>query len=300
MAQDDKVAAGRNRKGYLMTHLPIAADKRQKIKEHILDISQACGERLEGEEIDFVALKRDGYSMECLKLEHPSGVFAYVEYPLLQGECRPDLHGEVFKYMREVLWISLRSRCEEIDPQSYAHLDGTINTIWNERLLRSRPNIACSKEAKDGDLAIGTRFGPEEAKTVVEGGGISIPHVLPDTLSAAGIRPVGDIVEMPHCGDDDIQRKFTEQYVFGVDITEDRTILRTSCCRHPVMGTQGVYPWREMRQLTRDTRVIPTSWDDLTKYDLEADIASYRRENAAFFARHGYPDAWYSPARKAA
>lgn len=288
-------------------HLGFSSSERDLIATTAIQIGEMCGMAIEQEEVGFVGLKRDHYSTDCLKLEAPNGALHYVEYPFAYGEgdhgergLRCDFHGEVFVFLLERLQTDLRKRCLTLDPTPLAHDDGTWNTIWNERLVAQKPELQSGMSAKDGYVEITTSIGRPGSKTTVQNDSITIPHLLPNAIvSRSGLRRLDELIDMPDCGDPEVQREFLAQYVYGIELGSSSTTLKTSCSRHPVRGQVGVYPWRTLRKMRGETHLHVTGWDPVT-YDVEADSATFRRKVADFFAQNGPPEDWYAQKRRAA
>jgi len=277
-------------------HVGFRPEEKEALVQYVQDIALSCGQTIHDDEISFPGLKKDDYSHDCLCLE--SGwAKDYAEFPLEISEStgaripKPDLHATVLGHLRQRIWMDLKDRCLQVDDTPNAHRDGTINTIWNERIVVGRPHLQSGMSVNTEELKITTILGQGDARTEVRPESITIPHHLPQSIVHGGLCRLGDILDMPDCGDPDVQAKFLDQYVFSIDATDDGTKLRTGISRHPVMGEDGVYPWRIMRSIAH-VRVTPASCDPLA-YDVERDIAEYLRENSEFFDAHGMPEDHY-------
>lgn len=277
-------------------HGAFLPEEKDALIRHVRDIASSCGDPIDRQELSFPGLKKDGYSHDCLCLESDQAK-TYVEFPLRTCETTgtkvpaPDLHQAVLRYLRERIWTDLRERCLKVDDMSNAHQDGTLNTIWNERITVTKPHLQSGMSATQDELRITTELGSKSTLTVVHPDRITIPHRLPHAIVHGGLCRLGDIVDMPDCGDNDVQDRFLDQYVFSITPKGEGTVLETGSMKHPVMGDNGIYPWRAMRRLAC-VRVTPTGYDPLT-YDVERDIAEYLRENREFFENHGVPEEHY-------
>ena len=278
-------------------HFGYLLEEKDSIIRSVKETARRCGETIADDEISFPGLKKDGYSTDCLLLQHEA-TNLYCEHPLAWREGdgpkvpRPDLHENVFRYLQERIWRDLKSRCLANDSTPHAHDDGTRNTIWNERHISRNPDLQTGMSKTGGEMRMTTRMGAD-GSILVAHDTISIRSDIPESaIVGHTLRPLKDIIRLPHCGDDQVQVDFEEQLVFAMERSGDTVILKTSGILLPVMGTQGVYPWREMRKMARDQMVFATNHDPVT-YDIEGDIARYIEQTGDFFERHGTPESHY-------
>lgn len=273
-------------------HLGFSDQEKRKMRSKVKEVLAACDEPMEDVKIHFVGLAKDEYSHDALCIE-TKDVSRICEYPLIDGDLKPNLHEHVFAFIRERLWRQLRKTCLRLD-DSLPHQDATWNTIWNERMVRAYPKAQEGMFAIEGRLKLEAVYGPEGRQMRVEDEQISLSTPFPDSAIAGfSVKRLGDIIDVPDCGDDDVQQAFLNQLVFSITKISDTTYLKTSGMLHPVLGTEGIYPWRGMRRMERECSVHPASTDPIS-YDQVRDIECFLEENASFFAENGMPEEWYA------
>ena len=270
-------------------HLGFSDQEKRKMHSKVKEVLAACDEPMEDVKIRFVGLAKDEYSHDALCIE-TKDVSKICEYPLIDGDLKPNLHEDVFAFIRERLWRQLRKTCLKLDG-TLPHQDATWNTIWNERMVRAYPKAQKGMFAIEGRLKIEAVYGTN-GQMQVKDDEIVLDANLPHSV-ITGVKRLGDIVDVPECGDNDVQQAFVNQLVFSITKIGDTTYLKTSVMVHPVLGTKGIYPWREMRRMERECSVYPASIDPIS-YDQVRDIERFLEENASFFAENGMPEDWYA------
>ena len=271
-------------------HLGFSDQEKRKMRGKVKEVFAACGESMEDVKIRFVGLAKDEYSHDALCIE-TKNISRICEYPLIDGDLKPDLHEHVFAFIRERLWRQLRKACLRLD-DTLPHQDATWNTIWNERMVHAYPKAQKGMFAIEGRLKLETVFGTEGRQMQVQDDQIVLDAPLPHSV-IVGVKRLEDIIDVPDCGDDNVQRAFLNQLVFSITKTFNTTHLKTSVMVHPVLGTEGIYPWREMRRMERECSVYPASIDPVS-YDQARDVKRFLDENSSFFAENGMPEEWYA------
>ena len=236
-------------------HLGFSDQEKRKMHSKVKEVLAACDEPMEDVKIRFVGLAKDEYSHDALCIE-TKDVSKICEYPLIDGDLKPNLHEDVFAFIRERLWRQLRKTCLKLDG-TLPHQDATWNTIWNERMVRAYPKAQKGMFAIEGRLKIEAVYGTN-GQMQVKDDEIVLDANLPHSV-ITGVKRLGDIVDVPECGDNDVQQAFVNQLVFSITKIGDTTYLKTSVMVHPVLGTKGIYPWREMRRMERECSVYPAS-----------------------------------------
>lgn len=273
-------------------HLGFSDQEKRKMRGKVKEIFAACSESMEDVKIRFVGLAKDEYSHDALCIE-TKDVSRICEYPLIDGDLKPDLHEHVFAFIRERLWRQLRKACLRLD-DTLPHQDGTWNTIWNERMVRKYPNAQEGMFAIEGRLKIEAVFGIKDRQMRVEDDQISLNTAFPDSVIAGfSVKRLREIIEIPDCGDGTVQQAFHNQLVYSITKIADTTYLKTSGMVHPVLGTEDIYPWREMRHMERECSVYPTGFEPIS-YDQVRDVERFLEENTSFFAENGMPEEWYA------
>lgn len=277
-------------------HFSFSPEEKRQIKNAVMAIAEKCSFPLKPAQITFCGLAKEGYSHEalCIKGEEFSHI---CEFPLAekggQKAPKPDLHQEVFQYIRGALWRQLRSQCYRYDSSTMPHHDATWNSIWNERLVAQNPDIQTGMSASEGRFKLETEIKKDSMSIRIEDSQIVVPKILPASyLASFSARRLNEIIDMPHCGDDWAQEGFGTQIIIAIKAEEETLHLTSSIRVHPLMGEEGIYPWRQMRHMSGECFVYPISHKP-EQYDQERDIRIFLGENEEFFQRHGYPQQWY-------
>lgn len=271
------------------THLAFSDAEKTTLTDVIQSIAERCGHPISTSEISFPSLSKDIYTHQALFLEKGDALEAR-EFPLEPEGREPakDIHDTVLRYIRQRMWRDLRTACLRTDPEPLRHDDGTWNTIWNERHVRRKPELQVGMSSAKGETKISTRFG-KDRDILVEDSRITIPDMLPESAVAGHtLRSLGEIIELPHCGDEQVQREFERQYVYSIERDGDHLVLATGEIRHPLIGEDGVYPWRRMRRMVHETAVYAVSVNPV-QYDRDRDIERFISENDRFFHENGMP-----------
>ena len=278
-------------------HLGFTPEEKSGLSRLVKDIAGRCGEVIHDREIEFPGLKKDGFSHDALMLSDGDAT-EYCEFPFDPRGSeetkmpRPDLHETVFHYILKRMAADLRNRCLKVDGTPNAHDDATRNTIWNERHVARKPDMQIGMSIAGGILKISARLG-KGGRVLVEHDKITMPDILPESVVAGHrIRELGEILQMPHCGDDAAQAAFENQYVYSIDRMGDTVVLSTGGTTHAVRGHEGVYPWRELRRMRRDCMVLAKNHDPIT-YDTDGDIEKFVAGIRDFFGRNGTPEDHY-------
>jgi len=277
------------------THFSFTDAQKADLINVIQCIAEQCGHPIGPTEISFPSLSKDTYTHQALFLEKEDAM-EIREYPLQPGCGTPvkNIHDTVLRYIRQRMWRELRATCLQWDPEPQRHDDATWNTIWNERHVRRRPELQVGMSNAKGEIRISTRFG-KDRDILVEHSRITIPDMLPDAAVAGHrLRPLREIIELPHCGDDWVQQGFDRQYVYSIERDGNCLVLTTEGLKYPLMGEEGVYPWRRMRRMVQEVSVFAVSADPL-RYDRDRDIAEFIEENDRFFDENGMPGETLAP-----
>lgn len=293
------------------TDFPIKEETRIALIEKIIDISVKFGNPISPEEISFVEFKEEHYSLDVVVLKDGSSkqhIGYAIEDDIKAGTQRisPDIHEYVMKYLLQKIWRQVRRECLEIEnymidrgdhekAKMHAHDDATINTKWNYEIIKKYPEIQTGFGKMDCEIRLDTKIESNNINVEINYDSIEFEMNVPESILLEKMIPLKQIISMPHCGNDEIQQIFENQYVHCISRSGKKTgnniFLRTGSMKYPMSKSKDIYPWRDLRSLR--VFVTATSYDPKT-YDEMADIEKYKRMVKDFFCKHGTPQQWYS------